>query len=73
MPKKKVPAAEKWDVNVNLTVVIPKSEVQAIKDEAEMSVEYEVEQFLESNLDVGFPFGDAWICSVDQASYMEDA
>lgn len=76
------------DVNINLTVTIPREELEAIIEEIEdeyrdedgkMDPDYKLDEdnlnyaladHLESNLDVNYIFGDAWICSIDDVSIM---
>lgn len=61
----------KYDVNLNATVDIPDDEVEALETEAEETgddFDFLLEQYLESNLDLSFVFGDAWVCSVDSTS-----
>lgn len=60
----------KYSVDVNITVDVPDAEVEALENDAETDgtgFEYVLMEYLETNLDVTYLFGDAWVCSVDKA------
>jgi hypothetical protein len=56
------------DVDINATVVVSVEEwAEAVDDESGTGIE----SFFETNLDLTYLFGEAWICSIDRVEEME--